>query len=162
MSQAQRLASPLQRSRGGSASPPNPKSSPAAPLHLLEHRSPLSRPRPKVVLEPKIQLQATSRHLAAAQKKSQSSPRDLCRQRTEGSLGKTSSLRPNPNPLSRNPVVLNLRQLLTRRTCQGNVQRVQQGSQRRMCLSKTKSLLLCLIKKPLPYQKEPRLWCLPG
>lgn len=111
MSQVQRLAAPLQRSRGGSASPPNPKSSPAAPLHSLECRSPPSGPHLKSALKPKIQPQATSRRPAAKRMF-----RDLCRQGTGGPLGKTNRPSPNPNPLSFIQIVLNLRHLLTQRT----------------------------------------------
>lgn len=107
MSQAQRLAAPRQRSRGGSASLPNPKLPLAAPLHLLERRSPLLRPHLKLTSKPKIQPQATSRR-PAAKLISLSSPRDLCRRGGGGPLRRTNNPSPNQNPPSLIPIFLNL------------------------------------------------------
>lgn len=123
-SQVQKQAAPRQRSRGGSVSPPNPKWPPAAPLHLLEPRSPPSRPHLRPMSKPKIQPRATSRHLAA-KLMWPNSPRDLCRRGTRGPLKRTHSPSPNPNLPLIIQIVLNLLKSLQRRTCQTNVLRVQ-------------------------------------
>lgn len=156
--QAQRRAAPRQQSRGGSASPPNPKSSLDAPLHLLGRRSPLSRLHLKLTSKRKTQPQAKSRS-PAAKLMPQSSLRDLCRRGTGGPLRRKNSPSPNPNPPSFIPTVLNWQESLQRRTCQTNVLRAQWVSERKY---QTKSLLLCRIKRPLRYRKGPRLWCRPG